>query len=78
MFDEGTVTAHAGVAAVEQGIRIEIVGVDKPVPIRLVSPISAFFPEGAFVRPREVSVPCQKVALSSLSSCCIWSLCVMS
>lgn len=61
----GPITRHTILGAVEDGIAVDIVGVFRPRPVRLVAPVAAFIAQGLLVGPGEVAMPRQEVALSS-------------
>ena len=63
MGQESAVTTHAGIAAVKHGRLRQVVLIREPIPVWLVSLVAAFCPQCLFVRPHEVSVPAQEVAL---------------
>lgn len=59
------IARHTVLGTVEDGIAVGIIGVFRPRPVRLVTPVSALITQGLLVGPSEVAMPCQEVALSN-------------
>lgn len=65
------VAAQAGVTAIKDGRRREVIGVGEPVPVRGVALVAAFVSQRLLVRPCEVPMPREEV---SLEKECQWSI----
>jgi len=59
------ISRHTVLGTVEDGIAVGIIGVFRPRPVRLVTPVSALISQGLLVGPSKVAMPCQEVALSN-------------